>query len=169
MSERLPGDLTVDSPRLDNTPEGGEHCKFCCGNAPGMVVVGTEHTDKKHPHVSGGGCLGCTEQYGPCPACELGKLFEFSKTGRRQWGRDGFWKGMEVSALEALKPTCVCKDEILPNRENQARAQELLATLAASIGGGDPEPDPVQETTDPVRQDQPEDEPEHRPDLPMML
>lgn len=128
----LPGDISV--PRIDNL-EGDEHCRFCC-STPGLVIVGYRHVAEHIEHINSrvGLCLGCMEDFGPCPACEMGRHHEFPPHGRGPWGSEGYWKGMPWTALD---PTCDCDEKPLSSRDSRARLDDLTNRVVSMIGAKD--------------------------------
>jgi hypothetical protein len=127
--------------RIQNV-SGSEHCTYCC-ESPGLIMVAWVHTRKDIPHEgSPADCRGCSEQTGPCPFCEKGRALEFPENGRKPWGPQGFWRGIQPQH-QAFTPTCSCNEPPLPRAEALKRLRELMTRVEASISADRIEKKPV--------------------------
>jgi hypothetical protein len=115
-----------------------DHCKHCCAH-PGLVIISWVHTNPFTRHQSGVkplDCLGCVEQYGPCPFCERGNNLEFPRGDTKPpWGKNGVWRGGKPNPAD-LPMTCDCNAVLL----RQEDSKELLLALQAHVSAWDRNP-----------------------------
>ena len=121
-----------DTSTLIRNATDEDHCLHCCAHE-GLVIVSWVHTNPFTKHEVGVkpvDCLGCAEQYGPCPFCERGSNLEFPRGDTKPpWGKYGVWRGGKPKPTD-LPFTCQCRVATTKSHEALELAAGIVAHMA---------------------------------------